>query len=283
MTSISHDYYQFILAQGILGGIACGMIFTPVVSTVGQYFTTLRAWAMGVVVSGAAIGGIVFPITLSRLLPQIGFGWSVRVVGFIQLALLIYAGVATKEFAPRRPQGLFLPHAFKSWPYVLANAAFFLSLFGSYTPIFYISNYSVSQGVDRELALYMVTVLNAPSFFGRIIPNFAGDKLGRFNMSIASYLACAILCFCWTAAQSTAGIIVWVAFYGFFSGGVFSLYGPTVAQGECSTISSFTILLFSDFENVQYALILAISAPTLVRDLPSAVSADWRAHLLMEP
>ena len=56
MTSLSREYYHFILAQGVLGGTACGMIFTPVVSCVGQYFTTRRAWAMGVVVSGAAVG-----------------------------------------------------------------------------------------------------------------------------------------------------------------------------------------------------------------------------------
>lgn len=232
MTSLCTEYYQFILAQGILGGMACGMIFTPVVSCVGQYFTTMRAYAMGIVVSGAAIGGIIFPVTLNRLIGEIGFGWAVRVVAFIMLALLIYASITTKEFAPRRKKDLFLPSAFKSWPYNLTNAAFLIGLLGAYTPIFYISDYAISRGMGTELALYMVTVLNAPSFFGRIIPNFAGDKVGRFNLSIISYLACAILCYCWTAASTNAGITVWIAFYGFFSGAVFSLYSPTVAQSK---------------------------------------------------
>lgn len=233
MTSLSTKYYQFILAQGVLGGIACGMIFTPVVSTVGQYFTTRRAWAMGIVVSGAAIGGIVFPIALNRLLNmhRVGFGWAVRVVGFIMLALLAYAGIVTKEFAPRRKKNIFLPGAFKKWPYVLTNAGFLIGLMGLYAPIFYISDYSLDQGMDPQLALYQVAILNAPSFFGRTIPNFAGDKLGRFNITIITYVACAVLCFCWTAATSTAGITVWVIFFGFFSGAAFSLYSPTVAQG----------------------------------------------------
>ena len=41
----------------------------------------------------------------------VSFGWAVRVVDSIMLALLIYAGVTTKEFAPRRQKNLFLPQA----------------------------------------------------------------------------------------------------------------------------------------------------------------------------
>ena len=236
MTSLCKKYYEFILAQGILGGAACGMIFTPVVSTVGQYFTTKRAYAMGIVVSGAAIGGIILPIVLIRLFQETGYGWAVRVDGFIMLVLLTYAAITTKEFAPRRPKGLFLVSALKEWPYMLINAAFFLALFGAYTPIFFIVDYSLYRGMDPTLAMYQVAILNAPSFFGRVVPNFAGDKFGRLNMAILSYFACAILCFCWTAAKSTAGITVFIALYGFFSGGIFSLYSPCVAQGEFSSL-----------------------------------------------
>lgn len=234
MTSLCTKYYQFVLAQGVLGGMACGMIFTPVVSCVGQYFTTRRAWAMGVVVAGAAVGGIVFPITLNRLLNHhhLSFGWSVRVIGFIMLALIVYAAVATKEFTPRRQKNMFLPGAFKQWPYIWTNAGFLIALLGLYAPIFYIADYALERGMSTQLALYMVAVLNGPSFFGRLIPNFAGDKLGRFNITIFTYAACAILLFCWTAATTSAAIIVWIVFFGFFSGAAFSLYSPTVAQGQ---------------------------------------------------
>lgn len=258
--------------------MACGMIFTPVVSTVGQYFTKLRAWAMGIVVSGAAIGGIIFPITLNRLLSQVGFGWAVRVVGFLMLALLAYAGVTTKEFAPRRQNQLFLLGAFKKWPYVLANAGFLIGLMGLYGPIFYISSYSLARGMDSQLAQYQVAILNAPSFFGRTIPNFMGDKFGRFNMSIIAYLACAILCFCWTAAESTAGITVWVIFFGFFSGAIFSLYSPTIAQGTLSfLLSSRNIRGTRDTNTLaQSALIRAKLERTLVKVLLCAALEVWQ-------
>jgi hypothetical protein len=93
--------------------------------------------------------------------------------------------------------------------------------------------------MSSQMALYQVAILNAPSFFGRTIPNLAGDKLGRFNITIFTYAACAILLFCWTAAASSAAIMVWIAFFGFFSGAAFSLYSPTVAQGLSPLFSKF--------------------------------------------
>lgn len=79
------------------------MILTPVVFCVGQHFTMRRA---GVVVSSAAIGGIVFPIALNRLLNH-HHGWSVRVTWFIMLTLLIYTALVTKEFTPHRQKNVF--------------------------------------------------------------------------------------------------------------------------------------------------------------------------------
>ncbi|KAK9384299.1 hypothetical protein V1515DRAFT_624463 [Lipomyces mesembrius] len=91
-------------------------------------------------------------------------GWSVRVVGIIMLAMLIYAALVTKEFAPRHQKNMFLLSAFKQWPYILTNAGFLLALLGLYAPVFYISEYSLERGMSSQLALYQVAILNAPSF-----------------------------------------------------------------------------------------------------------------------
>ncbi|OJI98048.1 hypothetical protein ASPVEDRAFT_185266 [Aspergillus versicolor CBS 583.65] len=254
-TSVSIEYYQIILAQGILGGIGNGFIFTPAMSCVGQYFTASRAWAMGIGISGGAVGGVLFPIMLQKLIPKVGFGWAVRAIGFL---LLVVAGcmcTAMKEFAPRRKRGWLIPGAWKQKSYVLVNMAFLLALMGCYTPLFYVVEYGLSHGMDSALAWRQVAIINAASFFGRLIPNFLGDRLGRINMSIVCYTACAVLCLCWTTATSTAGITVWNVAYGFFSGAIFSLFAPVVAQvcpnlgdigtyiGQGSTLCSFGALV----------------------------------------
>lgn len=100
---------------------------------------------MGVVVSGAAIGGIIFPMILNRLLNHhhLRFGWSVRIIGFIMFALLIYTVLITKEFAPHRQENMFLSSA---WPSNLTNAGFLPALPCLCGPIFYIADYAMERG-----------------------------------------------------------------------------------------------------------------------------------------
>lgn len=93
MTSLCKEYYQFMLAQGVVGGIAMGFCMAPAVAATGQYFNKKRGAAIGLAVAGSSLGGVIFPIALSKMLynPSIGFGWSIRILGFIMFALLIPA------------------------------------------------------------------------------------------------------------------------------------------------------------------------------------------------
>lgn len=234
LTSFCTQYYHFILAQGVFPGFACGMILTPVLSAAGQYFTTKRAWAMGIIVSGASVGGVVFPLALDRLLikSSLGFGWTIRLMGFIILALLSSACLLVKEHAPRRLGHRLLWEVVKNKSYVFANFGFFLTLLGLWTPVFYITDYAMSQGMSPEMAFYDVSILNAASIFGRTLPCYVGDRMGRYNMMILVNACSGVLLLCWTLARSTISITVFICLYGFFSGAVNSLYAPCIAQSE---------------------------------------------------
>lgn len=61
-TSVVYQYWQLILAQGIVQGIGNGMLFTPCVALVSVYFNKNRAFALSLAACGAPIGGIVFPL-----------------------------------------------------------------------------------------------------------------------------------------------------------------------------------------------------------------------------
>lgn len=59
----------------------------------GQYFTTKRGLAVGIVASGASMGGVIFPFALNRLFIQVGFAsalrWTLVMLG-VPLILAIY-------------------------------------------------------------------------------------------------------------------------------------------------------------------------------------------------
>lgn len=224
LTSIAKEYYQFILAQGVLGGISMGMTMSPSMAATPQYFNKNRGAAMGIAVAGSSVGGVVFPIVLGKLLNSttIGFGWSIRILGFLILAILAPSCAAIRARLPPRKGKFFLLSAFKKPLYVTIITFACLMILCIFTPIFYLPVYAVQHGMDETLASYLIAILNAASFLGRVVPGVLADKLGSLNAVLASGVSSGILILCWPKITSNAGIIVFAGLFGFCSGAIIS-------------------------------------------------------------
>lgn len=233
MWSLSSKYWHFILVQGILLAIGWSCLVLPSMVGCQSYFEKRRSLAIGISISGSSMGGVVWPIMLDRLLngTNLGFGWSLRIVGFTQLGLLTLGSFL---MVPRpNPAGHdAVPNMalLKTKAYYFGTAGLFVVYFAMFAPFFFVSLYAISRGVDVNLAFYMVSILNGSSAFGRIIPGLLADWYGCFNMLTAACLASAIVAFCWTAAKSTVGVIFFAIAYGFTSGAILSQQTAGFAQ-----------------------------------------------------
>lgn len=234
MTSICKEYWHFMLAQGVLTGFAMSVLQVPAFAAVSQYFDKKRGAAIGLVVSGSSIGGIVFPIALSKMLndSSLGFGWSVRVMGFVVAPLLAFASFAVTARLPPRKTSFFLASAFKDVKYVALVFAMFCCMIGMFTPLFFLPTYAVTTGMGATLASYLLAILNAASTFGRIIPGVLADKYGRLNMFGLGGIATGICVLCLNSAKSTAGLVVYAIGFGFSSGTIIS--GASAAISICA-------------------------------------------------
>lgn len=232
MTSLCKEYYQFMLAQGVLGGLTDGIMFSPAMAAVSHYFHTKRGTAMGVTVSGSSLGGVIFPIALSRMFANesLGFGWTVRIIGFIMLALLAISSATVRPRLPPRRGKILMPSAFKEVTYSVFIASMFLMYWGLFTPFFYLTEYATAHGMSANLASYILSILNAASVFGRLLPGVLADKVGLFNTLFFFGCSTGVLLLCWIAITSNASIIVFAALYGFFSGAIVSLMSPCIAH-----------------------------------------------------
>ncbi|KAK6348718.1 hypothetical protein TWF718_006505 [Orbilia javanica] len=230
ITSICKEYYQFLLCQGILGGISQGALYTPAIGVIGQYFNKKRAAAMGLVVAGSSLGGVILPIMLANLLEKTTFGWTVRSIGFLFAGLLLITCCTVVERLPHRKGTFFLPEAFRNVTYSLFVAAFFFILWGLFTPFFFIPTYALNLGMSHSMSIYLLSILNGLSFPGRVLPGILADKLGRMNCMIVTPIITSLLIWCWLAINSATGLIVLTAFFGFWSGSVISLFPAVMAQ-----------------------------------------------------
>ncbi|OQE16648.1 hypothetical protein PENSTE_c023G06602 [Penicillium steckii] len=239
MTSISTEYYQLLLAQGICSPLGASLVFSPALSCVATWFDKRRALAFGIVSSGSSLGGVVFPTMLSRLLPTIGFGWTLRIAAFIILALLIIANLTVRSRiapVPRPVKFSDYTSPFSEIPFVLLMLASCCGFFAMFVPINYIVLEAQQDGVDRDLAGYLLTILNAASLPGRILPGYFGDKLGRFNVMIAMCtLSAVVILALWLPGTllSPGSVAVYVIFsmlYGFASGAFVGMVPALLSQ-----------------------------------------------------
>ncbi|KAF5592352.1 riboflavin transporter MCH5 [Fusarium pseudocircinatum] len=224
MTSLCTEYWQFMLAQGILMGTAMAFLQIPAFAAVSQYFDKKRAAAFGIAVSGSSIGGVVFPIALSKMLndSSLGFGWSIRIMGFVLIPLMAFSCMAVRPRLPSRKTSFFLVEPFKDPLYLLVIGSLFFLFIGMFAPLFFIPTYAVSRGVNPTLASYLLAITNAASTFGRIIPGVLADKYGRLNMYSLGGLCTGVVILCMNEAKTTAALVVYALVFGFCSGTIIS-------------------------------------------------------------
>lgn len=87
------------------------------------------------------------------------------------------------------------------------------------------------MGVSQELSFAVLSVMNAGSVFGRLLPSYIADIIGRFNLVIPfSFVSGVFTIALWLNAKSLVSIMFFAAIYGFFSGAFISLTTPCVAQ-----------------------------------------------------
>lgn len=234
-TSLSTQYWQLFLAQGICQGLGDGLLYCPIIALMATYFSKKRALAVSLQASGAATGGMIFPAIAQSLLDKIGFGWTVRVMGFVMLFNAIMVLLLLKErsdLPPRKKQPLFDLAAFRELPYLLYTIGAFLTLWGVYFAYYYVRTYARENlGVSSETSFDMLILLGGMGVPGRVIPAILADRyLGSLNCFIPTITCSAILLYCWIAIDSVSGMWVFVAIFGYFGAGVQSLLPASLSS-----------------------------------------------------
>ncbi|KAJ5092761.1 hypothetical protein N7456_008622, partial [Penicillium angulare] len=220
MLSLCKEYWQALLAQGFMVGIGAGCLFVPSLAVMQPYFSRHLGLAIGIAATGSSLGGVIYPVIFINLIDRLGFGWTVRIIGFVSLGtLLVPITISKMRVKPAGVRKMFDPSAFRDGPYLLCIFACFLGYTGCYTAFYYISLYGESKKwMDSHMSLYLVAILNASSILGRTVPNWVSDWTGPTNVVIPGSFLTGVVLLCNLAVESEAGIICTAVFTGFFSG-----------------------------------------------------------------
>lgn len=226
LASYSQALWQFLLTQGVLMGLSTSFSYIPAVTVAPTYYTNRRALALGIILSGTGIGGLVWAPLLQKLNEHIGFRNTLRVSGAVCSASVL-AAATVMDWDPTTKAHLadenarlaarahgtgvigflrklyHIPlvnwHIARSAKFASEVVANFLHAAAYFTPLFFLSAYAKTLGFSASEGATFIAVNNVASSVGRIIIGIAADRYGRINLLVVS-----------TAISAAAALAFWL-------------------------------------------------------------------------
>ncbi|KAJ9606838.1 hypothetical protein H2200_008848 [Cladophialophora chaetospira] len=226
---------SIMLAQGVFAGFCAGLMEVPSIALISDYFKKRTGLALGVAVSGAPIGGLVYSVVFRSVLGVAGFAWATRAVGFVVFTTLGIAMIIIKPQDSRRRKERRVSlkmEAFRQAPILCIVLVAFFVWCAMLVPYFVTPAFAVSLGMSSTTSSYLIAVLNGAQFFGRVIPAWISDYSGAANMYLAGELLTGLLGLHWITVSTSGGLVEFLIFIGFISGMLASL-GPIIVPYVC--------------------------------------------------
>ncbi|SCU86785.1 LADA_0E00276g1_1 [Lachancea dasiensis] len=253
-TANCETLWEFLLAFSVLGGLACGILMTPLVSCVATWFVEKRAIATSVATIGGSIGGVVFPLMLRSLYSTVGFQWALRILALVCVCCLMCSIAFAKEkdksqaepFSNRAEALKWYFGSALNWRYFCEWKFLFAALGMSFAEnsltasSTYLASYSLAQGNSQEVSYALIAATNAIGILGRYIPGYLADKYtGRFNMVIITVFFAAVfnLALWLPLGGNVNALWAYSILYGFSAGSILSL--TPVCIGQISRTADF--------------------------------------------
>jgi predicted MFS family arabinose efflux permease len=168
---------------------------------------------------------------MRSLFIRIGFAWTIRAFALVILStnLIAFAVIRLQRQYGSKGSG-FGFHHFKDLPYSAFVCAFALFVASSFVPFFFIQEYAIGLGVSKDMAFNLLSIMNAANVVGRFAPNYIADRYGGVNTLLPLTVACIITMCMLPLAKTLSGLIALSIVYGFLSGGVIIIPGPTITD-----------------------------------------------------
>ncbi|PYH97585.1 MFS general substrate transporter [Aspergillus ellipticus CBS 707.79] len=247
LASFSSSIWQLLLTQGLLAGLGMSFVYFPLLAPAPQYFTNHRATAMGFILAGGGMGGLVLSPVIRALLSSVGGRWTLRIyAAFSLIAGLPIAWAvprsrlvaASTAEGPERPKTHVSRELASRSTFIFSVVAAFLQAAGAQLPLSFIPSYTVGLGLSASAGADLLAASNAINAVSRVLTGYAGDRLGRQNTLVMTlFLASASVFTFWLTsvltATSSSSNSLWLAFivlYSFSAGGYYALFPALIAE-----------------------------------------------------
>ena len=157
-------------------------------------------------------------------------------MGFVVLGVFAFAIPMTLSRSVQvsgKRRSLVEPRASKEIPFLTLCIGGFFRFLGYFTPVFFIPVFAqTALGLSQKRSLDLLIILNASSFFGRILGPVAAARMTVMLTWVVCSVAAGVLCLAWAAIRTFGGFVAFVILYGFISGPL-TVFPPAVVPLLC--------------------------------------------------
>lgn len=222
---------EFMLAYGLLVGVASGSFFVPMMALVASWFTQRMSLAVSLVSVGVGVAPMTVSPFAAWLLASGDWRSAQLTIGLLAWLLLLPAALLVRPAASSSTRSssaeteeIKAGDALRSMPFIVLALTFFACCATHAGPIFHTISYAVACGLPILTAVSVYSVEGLAGLGGRVVFGLLGDRYGAKRVLIAGLLVQALAAGSFVFARAPGEFYGVAAVFGFAYGGVMPLY-----------------------------------------------------------
>ncbi|TDL26423.1 MFS general substrate transporter [Rickenella mellea] len=236
LASFSTELWHLYLTQSLLYGVGSSLLYFPIMALAPRYFDRHRGFAMGLILSGSGVGGLVIAPTLHYLIVRYGVRWCLRILGLWTLVISIPVACVVRQppafnVGGRAAGTRVNISLLKRGTFLAQTLGAFLQASGNMVPLFYLTTYSTSVlAYPSSTGSLLLALNNGINSLSRAGMGILADRIGRQNTLVASVILSSLAVFGLWYDAARPRFIAFVVLYGIYAGGYNALLPTTITE-----------------------------------------------------
>src|SRR2546426_99859 len=180
--------WQFILAQGLLVGVASSVAFAPIIADTSLWFTRRRGIAVAIIACGSYLAGTVWPPVVQHFIETVGWRWTYLGIAVFCVTTMVPLALAlrrrsplTTPASPARPASSWTPRPLGMSPAALQMVLVIAGLsccVAMSMPQVHIVAYSADLGHGAAPGARMLSLMLGFGVVSRLASGWVCDRIG---------------------------------------------------------------------------------------------------------
>jgi len=232
--------WEFILAQGLLVGVASSVSFAPVIADTSLWFTRRRGIAVAIIACGSYLAGTIWPPVVQHFIETAGWRWTYLGIAVFCVTTMVPLALAlrrrsplTPPASPSGPAPVRTPRPLGMSPNALQIVLVIAGLsccVAMSMPQVHIVAYAADLGHGAARGAQMLSLMLGFGVVSRLASGWICDRIGGRRMLLlgSSLQAAALVLF--LPFDGLASLYVVSAMFGLFQGGLVPSYAVIVRE-----------------------------------------------------